>query len=208
LAEVTCPRCNVRIPSEMPECPFCRKAVDPLPPEKEERRDIRDLLVPQESFPGLKSFYRRYGKWLKLSAPILIAVPTLWVIFLLLTGLSIDIPGDPVFPIEATAVKKGGRVILLKGTVTNLGEDVLDLSLRSIGVTAEFRWNDGKAERKRAFPKSDFRGEGALFRGESGAFEFDVPPGADAVILRAEIVNLGGDRPFRLPLQGREGKRK
>ena len=145
--------------------------------------------------PASRSFYRRYGKWLKLAVPALIAIPALWIVFLLLTRLSIDIPKDPAFPIEVAKEKKGGRVVLLKGTVTNLGEDIPDLSLRSIGVTAEIRWNDGKVERKRVFPKSAFRGEGALFHGESGTFEFDVPPGADAVTLRAEIVNLGGGPP-------------
>ena len=203
--EVTCPRCNVRIPADLPACPFCKKPVAPPPPERpgrEEGKDIRGLLVPQESFPALKEFYRLYGKWLKLAVPALIAIPVLWIVFLLLTGLSVDIPKDPVFPIEAAKVKKGGRVVLLKGTVTNLGENVPDLSLRSIGVTAEIRLKDGRIERIRVFPKSPFRGEGALFHGESGAFDIDVPPGAKAVTLRAGIVNLGEDRMFRLPMQG------
>ena len=203
--EVTCPRCNVRIPADMPACPFCKKPVASPPPERPEReegKDIRGLLVPQESFPALKEFYRLYGKWLKLAVPALIAIPALWIVFLLLTGLSVDIPKDPVFPIEAAKVKKGGRVVLLKGTLTNLGENVPDLSLRSIGVTAEIRLKDGRVERTRVFPKSAYRGEGALFHGESGAFDIDVPQGAKAVTLRAEIVNLGEDRMFRLPMQG------
>jgi hypothetical protein len=176
MAEVTCPRCNVRIPAETPACPFCKQPVAAPPEEKPERGDIRKFLVPQESFPVFKRFYREYGTWLKLAFPVLVAVPALWVIFLLLTRLSIEIPKDPVFRIEVGKVKKGGRVVLLRGTVTNLGEDVRDLSLQSIGVTAEFRWNDGKVEKKKVFPKSAFRGEGALFRGESGSFEIEVPP--------------------------------
>lgn len=204
--EVTCPRCNVRIPADMPACPFCKQPVAPPPPqkpqEKAEGADIRGLLVPPESFPALKEFFRLYGKWVKLAVPALVAIPALWIVFLLLTGLSVDVPKDPTFPIEVEKVKKGGRVAMLKGTLTNLGENVPDLSLRSIGVTAEIRLKDGRVERKRVFPRSPFRGEGALFHGESGSFEIEVPPGAKAVTLRAEIVNLGEDRRFKLPLQG------
>lgn len=203
--EVTCPRCDVRIPADMPACPFCKQPVAPLSPGKPVRetgKDIRGLLVPQESFPALKEFFRLYGRWIKLAVPALIAVPALWIVFLLLSRVPVEIPKDPAFPIEVEKVKKGGRVVLLKGTVTNLGENIPDLSLRSIGVTAEIRLKDGKIERKRVFPRSPFRGEGALFHGEAGAFEIDVPPGAKAVSLRAEIVNLGEDSRFRLPLQG------
>jgi hypothetical protein len=207
MEEVTCPRCNVRIPADMPVCPFCRQPVAPGPPVKEEKDQggtgsIRDLLVPQESFPGLKDFYRRHGRWLKLAVPVLVAIPVLLVAFLLVTRVPIDIPENPTFPIEVAAEKKGGRIVLLKGTLTNLGEDIPDLSLRSIGVTAEFRRDGGKVERKRVFPRSAFRGEGALFHGESGVFEIAVPPGVEGITLRAEIVNLGEDHRFNLPLQG------
>ena len=203
--EVICPRCEVRIPADMPVCPFCKQPVVPPPPEKPEKiqgKNIRDLLVPPESFPALKEFFRLYGKWLKLAVPALLAIPALWIVFLLLMRLPVDIPKDPAFPIEVAKVKKGGRVVQLKGTITNLGETIPDLSLRSIGVTAEIRLDNGRMERKRVFPRSPFRGEGALFHGESGAFEIDVPPDAKAVTLRAEIVNLGEDRKFKLPMQG------
>lgn len=198
--EVTCPRCDVRIPADLPSCPFCRQPVAPVP-EKEDSPGIRRLLVPQETFPAWMRLWRDHGKWLKLATPVLIAVPALWVLFLLVTGLKVEVPADPAFPIEVAHEKSGGRTVLLKGTLTNLGEDIPDLSLRSIGVTAEFRWSDGRVERKRVFPKSQFRGEGALFRGESGAFEIEVPDGADAVTLRAGIVDLGEGRRFNLPRQ-------
>ena len=76
-------------------------------------------------------------------------------------------------------------------------------------MIVEFRYADGKTERKRIFPKSPFRGEGALLRGESGTFEIEVPKGVRSVTLRGEIVNLGEDRVFvpaargirRLPAQ-------
>jgi hypothetical protein len=191
---VHCPRCDVLVPAGQEVCPFCRQ---PVAPEKEEEpRDIRKFLVTPERFPALKKLYREQGKWFKVAVPVLVGVPVLWILFTLVTRLAVTIPGDPAFPIEVVQVKKGGRTVLLKGELTNLGEDVPDLSLRSIGVTAEFRMADGREESKRVFPKSPFRGEGALFHGESGAFEIEVPKGAKAVTLRAEIVNLGEGSPF------------
>lgn len=212
--EVACPRCDVRIPADMPACPFCRQPVaapareKPEEANRPEEASIRDLLVPLESFPALKRFLRLYGKWLKLAVPALVAIPALWIVFLLVTGLTVDVPKDPAFPIEVEKVKKGGRVALLKGTLTNLGENVPDLSLRSIGVTAEILMKDGRVERKRVFPRSAFRGEGALLHGESGAFEIEVPPGTKSVTLRAGIVNLGEDRRFNLPMQGERPARR
>jgi hypothetical protein len=217
MREVTCPRCNVRIPGDHAICPFCKLPVGSAPgPEAgsgttEEAKDIREYLVPSESFPALKRFYRKHGKWLAVAGPALVAIPVLWILFLLLTRLSVEIPADPVFPIQVEHEKEGGRTVRLKGTLTNLGEDIPDLSLRSVGVTAEFRWDDGRVERVRVFPKSTFHGEGALYKGESGSFGIEVPEGADAVTLRAEIVNLGEDRRFRIPGQSpgpRERKRR
>jgi hypothetical protein len=215
MREVTCPRCNVRIPEDHAICPFCKLPVGSAagpeagPGITEETKDIREFLVPSESFPALKRLYRRHGRWLTIAGPALIAIPVLWILFLLLTRLSVEIPADPVFPIQVEHEKKGGRTVRLKGTVTNLGEDIPDLSLRSVGVTAEFRRDDGRVVRIRVFPKSTFHGEGALYKGESGSFEIEVPEGADAVTLRAEIVNLGEDRRFRVPGQPglRERKR-
>ena len=124
--------------------------------------------------------------------------------------MKIVVPSDNAFLIEAERERKDGGTVLLRGKLVNRGEDIPDLSLRSIGVIAEFLYGDGRTERKRVFPKSPFRGEGALFRGESGAFEIEVPKGVKSVTLRGEIVNLGEDRVFvpstrgirRLPAQG------
>jgi hypothetical protein len=214
MPEVTCPRCNVRIPEDHPVCPFCKQPVNPAAApgniEGDGDKDIRKLLVPSESFPAFKEFYREHGKWLKLAAPVLLAIPVVWILFVLATRLSIEIPKDPVFPIEVERENRGGRTVLLKGTVVNRGEDIADLSLNSLGITAEFRWSDRRTERKRVFPKSPFHGEGALYRGESGSFEIEVPEGADSVTLRAGIVNLGEDRRFTLPRQAppRPGRKR
>jgi len=162
----------------------------------ENPRDIRGRLVPPERFPRLGAYLREHGKWWKVLAPALLGVLVLWLALGFLTRVRIVVPPDAAFLIEAERERKDGGIVLLRGVLTNRGEDVPDLSLRSIGVIAEFLYGDGKSERKRVFPKNRFRGEGALLRGESGAFEIEVPKGVRSVTLRGEIVNLGEDRVF------------
>lgn len=191
---ISCPHCTIQIPDSVPECPYCRQAVPRG--TSGERKEIRELLVPPERFPRLRKYYREHGKWVKVVAPALLAVLVLWLALGYLTRVRIVIPSDNTFLIEAERERKDGGRVLLRGRLVNRGEDVPDLSLRSIGVTAEFLYDDGRTERKRIFPKSPFRGEGALFRGESGAFEIEVPKGVKSVTLRGEILNLGEDRVF------------
>lgn len=191
---VHCPRCTVLIPSDLDVCPFCRQ---PLAPAKEVGpSDIRELLVAPERFPALARLYREYGKWLKVVLPVLVGVPALWFLFNAATRLKVTIPENPDLPITVQQERRDDGTVVLVGELTNLGEDVPDLSLRSIGVTAVFGMDKGREQSKRVFPKSPFRGEGALFRGESGSFEIEVPKGARAVTLRAEIVHLGAGSPF------------
>ncbi len=164
-----------------------------------------------EEIPArLGKYYREHGKWVKVVGPALLAVLLLWLALGFLTRVKIVVPSDNAFLIEAERDRKEEGRLFLTGKIINRGEDIPDLSLRSIGVTAEFQYRDGRTERKRVFPKSRFRGEGALLRGESGAFEIEVPKGVSSVTLRGEIVNLGEDRVFvpatrgirRLPAQG------
>jgi hypothetical protein len=191
---INCPHCTIQIPGDVPECPFCRQ---PIPARTSGKpKDIRELLVPPERFPRLRKFHRDHGKWVKVVAPSLLGVLVLWLALGYLTRVRIVIPSDNTFQIEAERERKDGGRVLLRGKLLNRGEDVPDLSLRSIGVIAEFLYGDGRTEQKRFFPKSPFRGEGALFQGESGAFEFEVPKGVKSVTLRGEIVNLGEDRVF------------
>jgi hypothetical protein len=190
---VSCPRCTVQIPADLPVCPFCRQPV--VEPPAPRPKDIRELLVVPDRFASARKYLREHGKWAKIAVPAVAAVAVLWVVFLFVTRLTVTIPADATFPIEVAREKVDG-VVLLKGKLTNRGEDVPDLSLRSIGITAEFRMGDGRVERKRIFPKSPFRGEGALFRGETGEFELGVPKDTREVTLRAEVVNLGEDRQF------------
>jgi hypothetical protein len=204
---ISCPHCTIQIPSEVPDCPYCRQ---PVPGRTSGTpKDMHGLLVPPERFPRLGKYYREYGKWVKVVGPALLAALVLSLALGFLTRVKIVVPPDNAFLIEAERERKDGGSVLLRGKLVNRGEDIPDLSLRSIGVIAEFQYGDGRTERKRVFPKSPFRGEGALFRGESGAFEIEVPKGVKSVTLRGEIVNLGEDRVFvpsgrgirRLPAQ-------
>jgi hypothetical protein len=191
---ISCPHCTFRIPDGVPDCPYCRQSIPAGTAGKP--KDIRELLVPPKRFPRLRKFYRDHGKWVKIVAPSLLGILVLWLALGILTRVRIVVPSDNTFRIEAEREREEGGRVLLRGRLVNLGEDVPDLSLRSIGVIAEFLYVDGRTERKGVFPKSPFRGEGALFRGESGAFEIEVPKGVKSVTLRGEIVNLGEDRVF------------
>ena len=191
---ISCPHCTIQIPADVAACPYCRQQVTGGASGKP--KDIRNLLVPPERFPMLRKYYREHGKWVKVVAPSVLAVLLLWVAFEFLTRVRIVVPPDNNFLIEAKWERKGGGAVLQKEGLTNRGEDIPDLSLRSIGVTAEFLYRDGKTENRRVFPKSPFRGEGALLQGETGTFEILVPKGVKSVTLRGEIVNLGEDRAF------------
>ena len=205
---ISCPHCTIQIPGDVSNCPYCYQSV--VGGTAEKREDIRGMLVPPERFPLLGKYYLKHGKWVKVVGPALLAVLVLWLALGILTRVRIVVPSDNTFQIEAERERKDGGTVLLRGKLVNRGEDVPDLSLRSIGVIAEFLYGDGRTERKRVFPKSPFRGEGALFRGESGAFEIEVPKGVKSVTLRGEILNHGEDRVFvpatrgihRLPAQG------
>lgn len=191
---IRCPHCTNQIPDDVPDCPYCHQAVPRGTSGM--AKDIRGRLVPPERFPRVRKFYREHGTWVKAVAPAILAVLVLWFTLGYLTRVRIVIPSDNTFLIEAERERKDGGRVLLTGKLVNRGEDIPDLSLRSIGVIAELLYGDGRTERKRVFPKSPFRGEGALFRGESGAFEIEVPKGVKSVTLRGEIVNLGEDRVF------------
>jgi hypothetical protein len=206
---ISCPHCTIQIPEDVPACPYCLQPV--VCGTSGTRRDIRELLAPPERFPRLRQYCREHAGWMKVIGPALLGALALWLSIGYLTQVRVVVPTDNVFLIEAERERKEGGRALLTGKLTNRGEDIPDLSLRSIGVIAEFRFDDGRTERRRVFPKSPFRGEGALLHGESGAFEMDVPKGVKSVTLRGEIVDLGETRGFdpvsrrvrRLPIQRR-----
>ena len=203
----TCPHCTIQIPADVSVCPHCLQSVHrdrPAVPT-----DIRQRLVPPERFPALKRYWEEYGKWIRVAVPVLLAALVLWIAYGLRAGMKVRAASDNVFLIEASQ-EKSGRNVVLKGKLTNRGEDVPDFSLRSIGVIAEIRYRDGRTERRRIFTKSPFRGEGALMRGETGTFEIEVPKEVSEISLRGEIVDLGEGRTFipsggirTLPMQKR-----
>lgn len=192
--DIRCPHCTIQVPADVSDCPYCRQ---PLPGASSGTpKNFRERLVPPKRFPRLREFSRGHGRWVKVVAPSLLGILVLWLAIGYLTRVRIVIPPDNAFLIQAERERMDGGKVLLTGSLVNRGEDVPDLSLRSIGVIAELLYGDGRTERKRVFPKSPFRGEGALFNGESGTFEIEVPKGVKSVTLRGEIVNLGEDRVF------------
>src|SRR5512141_2751 len=157
---INCPHCTIRIPEDLPECPYCRQPVPGGAYGK--RKAFRRLLVPPERFPRLVNFFREHGKWVKVVGPALLAVLALWLALGFLTRVKITVPSDNAFLIDAERDRKDGGRLFLTGKIINRGEDIPDLSLRSIGVIVEFLYADGRTERERVFPKSACRGGGAL----------------------------------------------
>ena len=196
---IRCPHCTIQIPADALVCPYCLRSVFRERRERERPEngpmDLRQRLVPPDQFHALKRLWQEHGKWLKIAAPVLLAALALWGAYGLWSGLKVRVTRDSAFLIEAEK-QKGGPHVLVKGRLTNRGDDVPDLSLQSIGVIAELRYRDGRTERRRVFPKSPYRGEGALMRGETGSFEIEVPKEVSAVTLRGEIVDLGEGRRF------------
>jgi archaellum component FlaG (FlaF/FlaG flagellin family) len=111
----------------------------------------------------------------------------------------VNIVPNPRLPVQAKKDKRE-RVDFLTIYVTNRGEDIPDLSLKSIGIVVEFAFRDGRREKKTVFPKAEHHGEGAMLSGETGKYEMAVPSsGLKEVTLRSEIVDLGMGRTLVPP---------
>jgi hypothetical protein len=148
---------------------------------------------------SLPEIWARYGKWGKAAVPVVLGLIVLLVVYGTWVGYAVRVESDPSLPIQVKKDKRGEKVVL-KVTVKNEGEDVPDLSLRSIAVAVDFLYRDGRREKKTAFPRSEHRGEGALLRGESGGFEIEAPAkGLREVVLRSEIIDLGMGRTLVPP---------
>lgn len=186
---IACPHCTIQIPAGASVCPHCRQPVLP------EEGPQRPRLFPAE-LPAPAVLWERYGKWIKAAGPILLALVVLFLVYQRWISYRVTVVENPSLPVQVEEEGKGD-VVILRGTVTNRGDDIPDLSLRSVGIIAEFAYRDGRMEKKTVFPKAEFRGEGALLRGETGTFEVEgTARNLGEVVLRSEIVDLGMGRKF------------
>ncbi len=207
-----CPYCTLQVQVGDPVCLHCKK---PLPqPGGEAGKAGKPARAAKPARAGEAAAeperaggYRtsgggvwdRYGKWILAAVPVALALVVVAVVYQRWVGVRITVVPNEFLPVKA-AVEKKGALVLVRGTVVNDGEDVPDLSLKSIGVMVEFAYRDGRRQRKRIFPKAEFRGEGALLRGETGAFEIEAPKeGLEEVVLRSEVVDLGTKRDLVPP---------
>jgi hypothetical protein len=187
-----CPSCTIQISAKVPVCPHCQQIV----PQAERKERTRPISA---GVPDLADLWDRYGKWVKLAGPALLAVLLLAFVYQQWVAHSVKVEPNPSLPIQVEKEREGDALIL-RGTVTNRGDDVPDLSLRSVAVIVTFVYRDGRRQKKTVFPKTEFRGEGALLRGEKGRFEVAGPAKElREVILRSEIVDLGMGRKLIRP---------
>jgi len=190
---IACPHCTMQIPVEDQVCPHCLQEI--LPPERPRR--LRPL---SPGRPDLTALWERYGRWVKLAGPALLAVLVLAIVYQKWVAHSVKVVPNSSLPIQQVEKERRGDALILRGTVTNRGDDIPDLSLRSIAVIVEFVYRSGRREKKTVFPKTRFRGEGALLRGETGSFEVAGPAKEiREVILRTEVVDLGMGRKLIRP---------
>jgi len=181
-----CPYCTIQVPVGASVCPHCRNQ---LPSQSAEGRMERRTILPSLA-ASPAGFWERYGIWVKAAGPVLLAFVVLLLVYRSWSGFRITVVPNPDLPLQVEKERQGDAV-LLRGTVTNRGVDVPDLSLRSIRVVVEFLYRDGRRDRKTAFPKTRFRGEGALLRGETGTFELVAPSDRlDSITFRCEVADL------------------
>jgi len=201
---IGCPYCTIQIPADTVECPHCRKVLpgrdkpaEPAPVRTKD--DFRRMLKESSGMKSLPRLWERHGKWIKVGGLVLAAFLLLCLVYGMWVGHKVTVVPNPELPIKVKKEKKGNNLVL-NVMVTNLGQDVPDLSLKSIGVVAEIVYRDGRREKKTYFPKAEYRGEGALLNGETGAFEFETPSkGLKEVILRSEVVDLSMGRKLITP---------
>jgi len=188
-----CPHCTMQIPVEDQVCPHCQQEI--VPPERPQR--LRPF---SPGRPDLAALWERYGRWVKVAGPALLAVLVLAIVYQKWVAHSVKVVPNATLPIQQVEKERKGDTLIIRGTVTNRGEHIPDLSLRSVAVVAEFVYRSGRREKKTVFPKTQFRGEGALLRGETGSFEVAGPAKEiREVILRTEVVDLGMGRKLIRP---------
>jgi hypothetical protein len=196
---MACPYCTIQVPADIEVCPHCQKVLNihgkpGRYPAKRKESEFRRPLLPEKQRTLAYDLWARYGKWIKVAGPALAAGVLLLVVYGVWVGYKVQVVPNPALAVKVKHVKKG-QTVVFNVYVTNEGEDIPDLSLKSIGVVTEFVYRDGRREKKTVFPKSEFRGEGSLLHGETGSFEIEASAkGLKEVNLRSEIVDLGTDR--------------
>ncbi len=201
---MACPYCTIQIPADVPVCPHCRKGLGHVgkpgrSPAPRKKSDPFGSLLAEKQRKLLLDLWARYGKWIKVAGPALAAGLLLLVVYGVWVGYDVRVVSNPALAVKVKHEKKG-QTVILNVFVTNEGEDIPDLSLKSIGVVTEFVYRDGRREKKTVFPKAEFRGEGSLHHGETGSFEIEASArGLKEINLRSEIVDLGADRKLVPP---------
>lgn len=188
----SCPHCTIQIPANASVCPHCQQEV--LPSDRPRRQHP----IPAGR-PDPASLWDQYGKWVKLGGPVLLAVLVLILVYQQGVVHRVKVIPNALLPIRVEKEREGDSMVL-RGTVTNQGDDIPDLSLRSIAVIVEFVYRNGQREKKTVFPKTEFRGEGALLRGETGKFEVaGSAKELNEIVLRSHVVDLGMGRKLIRP---------
>jgi len=201
---MACPYCTIQIPADIKVCPHCQKVLNihgkpGRSPAFGKGSDFLRPLLSERQRTLLYDLWARYGKWIKVAGPALAAGVLLLVVYGVWVGYKVHVVPNPALAVKVKHEKKG-QTVVFNVFVTNEGEDIPDLSLKSIGVVTEFVYRDGRREKKTVFPKSEFRGEGSLHHGETGSFEIEASAkGLKEVNLRSEIVDLGSDRTLVPP---------
>lgn len=207
---VPCPYCTMQISADAADCPHCKKILPPTEklleaygqgPKKE---SFRRLLPDDKRFGRIADLWERYGRWIKVAGPMLAGFAVLFLTYGAWVDYKVNIVPSAVLPIQVEK-DKHDQIDFLTIYVTNHGEDIPDLSLKSIGIVIEFAYRDGRREKKTIFPKTEHHGEGAMHHGETGKYEIAVPTsGLKEVNLRSEVVDLGLGRTLVPPT----GKKK
>ncbi|HZW35410.1 MAG: hypothetical protein ACM319_10155 [Deltaproteobacteria bacterium] len=203
----SCPYCTIQIPADAKVCPYCQQVLNfprkIVPPDEAPvESDFVKHFKSNRRLSPLLDLWTRYGKWIKVAGPVLAAVILLTIVYGVWAGVKVRIVPNASLPLKVTDERKG-QVALFRVLVTNEGEDVPDLSLRSIAVVAEFSYRDGTRAKKTMFPKSELRGEGSLLNGETGSVDIEVPAtGLREAVFRSEVVDLETGRRLIPPGAG------
>lgn len=184
----TCPFCTMQMRSDEKICPHCHS---PNPAA----RDFRDLLAVPPRYPRLKAFLAVNWQPLALGGAILFAFLVTAVVYYGWIGHRVAVTPNPAFDVKVKQGIEDGKVVL-EGSIRNLGEDIPDLSLKSIRLTATFGLEGGGQRVESVFPRVPHRGEGAMLHGETGTFRIAVPEDrVENASLAAEVIDLTCGQP-------------